>query len=60
MQLLQEALGGFRDLYGANQELTKALTPELADAEFKHRVELAAWTMMAHSMLNLELAKVKR
>jgi hypothetical protein len=59
-KLLQETIGEFRELYAENKALTEALTPELVDAEFKQRVELAAWTMMTHSLLNLELAKVKR
>ena len=40
--------------------LAEAVTPELTDADHEQRVELAAWTMMAHSLLNLELAKVRR
>jgi hypothetical protein len=59
-QLLQKTLAEFRGLYAEDQKLTEALTPELADSDFKQRVELAAWTMMTHSLLNLELAKVKR
>ena len=60
MQLLQETLNEFRNLYSNDKALTEALTPELTNADFKQRVELAAWTMMTHSLLNLELAKVKR
>ena len=59
-QLLQKTLAEFRGLYAEDQKLTEALTPELKDSDFKQRVELAAWTMMTHSLLNLELAKVKR
>jgi len=40
--------------------LTESLTPELNGSAFDERVELAAWTMMTHSLLNLELAKVRR
>ena len=60
MQLLRETLGEFRDLYAENKKLTESLTPEMAGADFKQRVEIAAWTLMTHSLLNLELAKVKR
>jgi hypothetical protein len=60
MQLLQDTLAEFRKLYSDDKALTEALTPELANADFKQRVELAAWTMMTHSLLNLELAKAKR
>ena len=60
MQLLRETLGEFRDLYSDNKKLTESLTPEMASVELKQRVEVAAWTLMTHSLLNLELAKVKR
>ena len=60
MQLLRTTLAEFRVLYSENKALTEALTLELEKADDKQRVELAAWTMMAHSLLNLELAKVKR
>ncbi len=60
LQLMQETLNEFRDLYSSDKLLTEALTPELADSSFDQRVELAAWTMMTHSLLNLELAKVIR
>ena len=60
LQLLQETLAEFRDLYSDDKQLTEALTPELPSASYEQRVEIAAWTMMAHSLLNLELAKVKR
>ena len=42
----------------ANQ--TRYVKAELAGAGPEERADLAAWTMMAHSMLNLELAKVRR
>ena len=62
LQLLQDTLAEFRHLYLNDKSLTEAaMTPEQSDADFEvQRVELAAWTMMAHSLLNLELAKVKR
>jgi hypothetical protein len=60
MKLLTETLGAFRDLYSANKELTESLTPEMTGTDHKQRAEIAAWTLMTHSLLNLELAKVKR
>ncbi len=60
LRLLREALGEFRAIYSDDKKLTESLTPKLASAKFEQRVEIAAWTMMAHSLLNLELAKVKR
>jgi len=51
----------FRDLYSADKAFTESLTPQ-ATSQYgqQQRVELAAWTMMVHSLLNLELVKVKR
>ena len=60
LQLLREALSAFRDSYSHDEQLTEELTSELADQSFQRRAEIAAWTMMTHSLLNLELAKVKR
>ena len=60
MQLLRETFNEFRVLYTDDKTLTESLTPELTDADYEQRVELATWTMMTHSLLNLELAKVKR
>jgi hypothetical protein len=59
-QILQKTLVEFRKLYSEDRKQTEALTPELKDSDFNDRVELAAWTMMTHSLFNLELAKVKR
>ena len=60
MQLLQETLRDFRSLYKEENELAKSLTPELQDADQDKRIETAAWTMMTHSLFNLELTKVRR
>ena len=60
LRLLQETLDQFRDLYADDNQLTESLTEELTDLSYEQRVETAAWTMMTHSLLNLELAKVKR
>ena len=60
MRQMQEALNDFHELYAGDQRLTESLTPEMTDRPYNERVELSAWTMMAHSLLNLELAKVRR
>jgi hypothetical protein len=60
LQLLKKSLGEFRDMYRSDRQLTEALTPELAEVDFEQRAEVAAWTLITHSLLNLELAKVKR
>jgi hypothetical protein len=60
MHLLQGGLKEFRDMYANDQALVDALAPELKDTPAAERVEVAAWTMMAHSLFNLELTKVRR
>lgn len=60
LELLRETLAAFREIYSEDKSLTELVTPELADAEFDERVDLAAWTLLTHSLLNLEVAKVKR
>ena len=60
LKLMKETLLGFKDIYAKNRALTEALTPELRDAEYEERVDLASWTMLTHGLLNLELAKVRR
>ncbi|MCP4195487.1 MAG: DUF1553 domain-containing protein [Planctomycetaceae bacterium] len=58
--LLQATLNDFRNVYANNPQLTQSLTTEFVDLDDKQRIELAAWTMITHSLMNLELAKVKR
>jgi hypothetical protein len=41
--------------YKNNQELAKKSAPDAQEAD-----KTAAWTLLAHSMLNLEAAKVRR
>ena len=60
LELMKETFADFYDIYKNDRALTESLTPELGGTEFNKRVELAAWTMMTHSLLNLELAKVRR
>ncbi len=60
LELMKSVLGDFSELYSNDQDLTESLTPELGAERFDRRVEVAAWTMMTHSLLNLELAKVRR
>jgi len=59
-KLMKETLFDFMDLYKSDEMLTESLTPELHGTDFDERVELAAWTMLTHSLLNIELAKVRR
>ena len=60
LDLMKETFAEFSNIYKQDEALTESLTPELDGAEFSKRVELAAWTMMTHSLLNLELSKVRR
>ena len=60
LRLLQETLQAFHELYKEKPSLAETLTADQTDLGIDQRAELAAWTMMAHSLLNLELAKVKR
>ena len=60
LKLLQETLHAFMDIYQNDKTLTEELTPELKDSDFNERVNVAAWTMLTHSILNLELSKVRR
>ncbi|MEQ8766401.1 MAG: PSD1 and planctomycete cytochrome C domain-containing protein [Planctomycetota bacterium] len=59
-KLLERSLQEFRLLYGAMPEEAEALTRGLDAQTAEERVELAAWTMITHSLLNTELAKVRR
>ena len=60
LRLMQSTLAEFRSLYAADAELAAELTPDMTESSPKQRAEIAAWTMMAHSLMNLELAKVRR
>jgi len=60
LKLMKKTLAEFRDLYKNDHALTESLTPELDGTDYDDRAELAAWTMLTHSLLNLELTKVRR
>ncbi len=60
LALMVEALEGFKEYYGEETSLAESMTPELKDAPLEKRVDLAAWTMVTHGLLNLELTKVRR
>ncbi len=60
LELMETALDDFGELYRGDRALTESLTPELDSERFDRRAQVAAWTMMTHSLLNLELAKVRR
>jgi hypothetical protein len=60
LAMLSETLGEFTALYRNDPKLAAALAPDLAKAGNERQVETAAWTMLTHSLLNLELTKVRR
>ena len=60
LNLMRETLSDFHTAYQGDPELTRSLTPEWANAPMDQRVDLASWTMMTHSLFNLEIAKVRR
>lgn len=60
LKLMEDTLNEFMNIYKNDQALTKSLTSDIIEANYDERVQLAAWTMLTHSLLNLELAKVRR
>ncbi|HCR29792.1 MAG TPA: chromosome segregation protein [Opitutae bacterium] len=60
LKLMENTLVDFRDYYEANPDLVKSLGADFDQAPEVDRPELAAWTMMTHSLLNLELVKNRR
>ncbi|OUW16483.1 MAG: hypothetical protein CBD18_06730 [Opitutales bacterium TMED158] len=60
LALMRSTLEDFESLYRSDRSLTESLTLEMGTQTFGGRVEVAAWTMMAHSLFNLELTKVRR
>lgn len=60
LNLMRETLSEFHEAYEEDPDLTRSLTPEWAHAPIDQRVDLASWTMMTHSLFNLEIAKVRR
>lgn len=59
LNYLAETLATFRDHYQSRPDLTTAY-PSEALPDKHSSSELAAWTLLAHSLLNLEMTKVKR
>ena len=59
---MRSALDEFRTLYSedsaATEHLTQAFLPSTSESE--RRVELAAWTMLVHSLLNLDVTKTRQ
>jgi hypothetical protein len=60
LEFMSQTLQEFKEIYGNDKTITEALTPELNESDFQERVDVAAWTMLTHGLLNLELTKVRR
>ena len=60
LNFMEQTLEQFRDHYAANPELKASLARDLDGIAIDDRNNLAAWTMMAHSLLNLESVKNRR
>ena len=60
LNFMEQTLEEFRDHYAANPELKASLARDLDGIAIDDRNNLAAWTMMAHSLLNLESVKNRR
>jgi hypothetical protein len=60
LDLMEETLKQFRDYYEANPQLKATLAADFPGIGMNERTDLAAWTMMTHSLLNLELVKNRR
>lgn len=60
LNLMKETLADFKKYYEGKPELAKSMTSGMKDSSISERVEVAAWTMVTHGLLNLELAKVRR
>jgi len=60
LNLMKETLVDFKEYYEGKPELAKSMTPAMKESSFSERVDIAAWTMVTHGLLNLELAKVRR
>ena len=59
---LQSALHDFRQLYGDDAASARAMTVDLfgTDAAPHERMELSAWTMLVHSLFNLDVSKTRQ
>ncbi len=62
LQRLSQALIGFIELYSADSEAQELITNSTSpvDASPEERTQLAAWTMLIHSLLNLDITKTRQ
>ena len=57
---LSSALNDFKDYYQNNKNSAELMLKEVAPSDQESLVEVAAWTMIAHSLFNSEITKVRR
>jgi hypothetical protein len=62
MVSLQNALQDFRQVYTEDVVAARTMTANLTDEDISAEkpVELAAWTMLVHSLLNLDITKTRQ
>ena len=62
MKSLEDALRDFKQVYVDDTASARAMTADIAgaDADPQQQAELAAWTMLVHSLLNLDIAKTRQ
>lgn len=62
MESLREALRDFRQLYSHDTGAARAMTTNILppDSSVEEHVELAAWTLLVHSLLNLDITKTRQ
>ena len=62
MVSLQNALQDFRQVYAEDVVAARTMTANLTDEDIpaEKPVELAAWTMLVHSLLNLDITKTRQ
>ncbi len=62
MVSLQNALQDFRQVYAEDVVAARTMTANLTDEDISAEkpVELAAWTMLVHSLLNLDITKTRQ
>ena len=62
MASLKEALNDFQDLYSQDAEASRQLTAHVnaPPVSIEKQTELAAWTMLIHSLFNLDVTKTRQ
>ena len=62
MKSLRGALRDFRQVYADDVAAARAMTADIAgaNADPEEQVELAAWSMLVHSLLNLDITKTRQ